>query len=59
MRRKLLIIKPNGAFSTIYTEGRLTLRNLGHCFHLEDAETNWAFPVDVTVQVVELQGREG
>jgi hypothetical protein len=59
VRRKVLIVKPNGMFSTIYTEGGVELsRAPTGAIVLTAGEAIWHFAHDTRFDFIELQGRE-
>ena len=59
MRRKVLIVRPDGTFSTIYTEGCVEVsRAPTGGIVLTAGEAIWHFAHDTRFDFIELQGRE-
>ena len=58
MRRKVLIVQPDGMFSTIYTEGAIDVFLTDHdMIELIAGNAIWQFAPGVRFDVIELQGR--
>ena len=59
MRRKVLIVKPDGMFSTIYTEGGVDMSCAPNgAIVLTAGEAIWHFAPDTRFDFIDLQGRE-
>jgi hypothetical protein len=59
VRRKVLIVKPDGRFSTIYVEGPALIEQgpTGEIL-LHAVDASWRLAPDTRLDFIELQGRE-